>query len=457
MEPHRGLVEDVDDPGQAGAHVGGEPESLALAPGQAVGGPVQGQVAEIQFQQRVDALPDLPEDVPHQLALAAVEFHLFDETAKVADGQGRDPSDVHAVDLHPEALAPQPGAGALRTRWRRGVRARGAFADLDAQALAPGAGPVRAVEGKELRRGLGERRAAVEAGGPPGVAAGPRVRGLVGVDPHGVAAVLQGHLDGVGQPLGRLLPHRQPVHHQVRPAYRPDLRGVGQFQQPAVHLHAHEPGAHRLLPAPPELAQVPAGQRGEHLDAGPRRELQHVVHHLLHRVDRDGAAADEAVGPARVGEQQPQVVVDLGQRAHGRAGVLVEAALGHGDGRGQAPDGLHVRPRQGVQELARVRGQGLHVMPLALGIDGVERQGGLAGARDPGDHHQLVPGDLHVHVLEVVDPRALDDDVHGDRLPPSPRREGQAADACPRRASSAASRIACFMLRASPTPLPAMS
>jgi len=52
---------------------------------------------------------------------------------------------------------------------------------------------------------------------------------------------------------------------------------------------------------------------------------------------------------------------------------------------------------------------------LALGIDGVEGQGAFTAAGKPRQHHQLVPGDGNVDVLQVVLPCALDENfsLHG--------------------------------------------
>ena len=59
-----------------------------------------------------------------------------------------------------------------------------------------------------------------------------------------------------------------------------------------------------------------------------------------------------------------------------------------------------------LEELPGVGGERLDVAALALGVDGVEGERGLARAGQPGDDHQLVARDLDVDVLEVVLARA---------------------------------------------------
>ncbi len=61
------------------------------------------------------------------------------------------------------------------------------------------------------------------------------------------------------------------------------------------------------------------------------------VDDLLHRLLGDLPAALGAVGMADAGEEQPQVVVDLGDGAHGRARVAAGALLVDGDGRATGP------------------------------------------------------------------------------------------------------------------------
>ena len=110
-----------------------------------------------------------------------------------------------------------------------------------------------------------------------------------------------------------------------------------------------------------------------------------------------------AVRHADVGEQQPQVVVDLGDRADRRARVRPGGLLLDRDGRREAVDQIDVRLLHLLEELPGVGGQRLDVPPLALGVDGVEGERRLARARQAGDDHQLVPRDVDVDVLEVVD------------------------------------------------------
>jgi hypothetical protein len=54
--------------------------------------------------------------------------------------------------------------------------------------------------------------------------------------------------------------------------------------------------------------------------------------------------------------------------------------------------------------------QALDIAPLALGIQRVEGQAGLARSRQAGDHHQRVFRDVEIDVLEVVGAGTADTD-----------------------------------------------
>jgi len=120
------------------------------------------------------------------------------------------------------------------------------------------------------------------------------------------------------------------------------------------------------------------------------------------------AALAEQTGGTR--EQQFQVVVELGHRADRRARTLHRVGLVDRDRRRDAVDGVHRRLVHPVQELARIRREGLDVAALALGVDGVERQRRLARAAGARDHGQRAQRQVDVEVLQVVLARAAQPD-----------------------------------------------
>ena len=197
-----------------------------------------------------------------------------------------------------------------------------------------------------------------------------------------------------------------------------DDRLVQVLQLP-VDADAHE----ALLPGALEdavaLRLAVLDQRPEHQQPRPLRHGQDAVDDLLHGHARDLAAAVGAVRMPGAREQQPQVVVDLGDRADGGARVPAGALLVDGDGRRQPVDLVDVRLLHLAQELPGVRRQALDIAALALGVDGVEGQAGLAAAGQAGDHDQAVARQLHGDVLEVVFAGTANDDGvlgHGPSL-----------------------------------------
>ena len=152
-----------------------------------------------------------------------------------------------------------------------------------------------------------------------------------------------------------------------------------------------------------ELALAAADHRRQHVDARVERVEHHQVEDALERLRRDLAAAVVAVRHADVGEEQPQVVVDLGDRADRRAGIRAGGLLLDRDRRRQPLDEVDVGLLHLLEELARVRRQRLHVAPLPFGVDGVEGERRLPGPRQPGDDHQPVARQVDVDIFQVVD------------------------------------------------------
>ena len=106
-------------------------------------------------------------------------------------------------------------------------------------------------------------------------------------------------------------------------------------------------------------------QRPEDEQPGPLRQGQHLVDDLLDALALDGVAV-RAVRDADPGEQQPQVVVDLGDRADRRSRVRRRALLVDRDRRREPVDLVDVRLLHLPEELAGVRAQALDIAPLAL-------------------------------------------------------------------------------------------
>src|SRR5579863_1631572 len=102
--------------------------------------------------------------------------------------------------------------------------------------------------------------------------------------------------------------------------------------------------------------------------------------------------------------------MDFGHRAHRRARILRRGLLLDGDRRRQTVDLVYVRLLHHFEELARVGREGLDIAALALGVDRVEGERGLARAGEAGEHHQMVARNGEIDVLEVVLARAADHD-----------------------------------------------
>ena len=206
--------------------------------------------------------------------------------------------------------------------------------------------------------------------------------------------------------------HDEAVHHHVDVVLEllVELGRVGDLVEGAVDLDALEALLLQLGELLAELALAAAHDRRQQVEARALGQRQHAVDHLRHGLALDRQPGRRRIGHADAREQQAQVVVDLGDRADGRARVLRRRLLLDGDGRRQAVDVVDVRLLHHLQELARVGRQALDVAALAFGVDGVEGERRLARARQPREHDERVARDLEIDVLQVVLARAADVD-----------------------------------------------
>ena len=255
----------------------------------------------------------------------------------------------------------------------------------------------------------------------------------------GPAGQLQRRLDGLGQALAHVGPADQAVHHDLDRVHlvagQVDVSPVGELEGDAVDAHAGEALLGEVVEEGAVLALAAPHHGGHDLEAGPLGELEHPVDDLLGGLARHGPPADRAVGMADAGIQKAQVVVDLGDGPDGRAGVARGRLLVDGDGGRQALDEIDVGLVHLPQELAGVGRQRFDVAALALGIDRVEGQGGLARSRQAGEDDQAVPGQIEGDVSQVVLASAANDETVGHRwripvrcvTPSRPRSPGRVA------------------------------
>ena len=279
-----------------------------------------------------------------------------------------------------------------------------------AEAVAGGAGAVRAVEAEDARLDLGQRDAAVHAGELLAEREGLAVGGL---DLDEAVGELGGGLDGVGEPPPQALLHHQPVDDDgdVVLVLLVEVDVLLELAHLAVDLDAREAVGAELLEQLAVLALAAAHHRRDDAEPGAAVEVAHLVDDLLDALPGDGAPALRAVRVADARVQQAQVVVDLGDRADRGARVARRGLLVDGDGRREALDAVHVGLVHLPEELARVGRQRLDVAALALGVDGVEGQRRLARAREAGDDDEAVARQPQGDVLEVVLAGAGDDEI----------------------------------------------
>ena len=281
--------------------------------------------------------------------------------------------------------------------------------------------PYGRVEGERARLELLERQVVVQAREVLGEGA-LAVRVVVGqvdeVEDDEAAAELQRGLDRVGEPaLGRLL-DRQAVDDHLDGVLLLllELRRLGQRMDDAVDAGPAEALGLQVGEQVDVLPLAAADHRREHLEAAALLELEDPVDDLAGLLAGDDAAALRAVRDAGPGVEQAEVVVDLGDRADGRAGVLAGRLLVDADRRRQALDEVDVGLVHLAEELPGVGGQRLDVAALTLGEDRVEGEAGLPGAGQAGEDDQRVAREVEGDVLEVVLARAAHDQAVGHQV-----------------------------------------
>src|SRR5690606_11213216 len=118
-------------------------------------------------------------------------------------------------------------------------------------------------------------------------------------------------------------------------------------------------------------------------------KAEHTGHYIVDRVALHHFSAGGGDGAADAGEEQFQVIVDLGARAHGAPRIARHHLLLDRDRRAYADDPIDIGFLQPAEELACVAAEAFHVAALPFGVQRIEGQAALPAAAEAGDHHQF--------------------------------------------------------------------
>jgi len=113
-------------------------------------------------------------------------------------------------------------------------------------------------------------------------------------------------------------------------------------------------------------------------------------------------AAYPAVRLAHAGEEQPEIIVNLGSGGHRRAGVVAGASLLDCYSGGQAGNFRYCRFLHLFEKLPGIGAERLDVFPASFGVNRIEGERTLARAADSGDYHHLVARNAEIDILEIV-------------------------------------------------------
>ena len=229
-------------------------------------------------------------------------------------------------------------------------------------------------------------------------------------DVHDPLAQVERRFDRVGESGSGRAADDRPVDHDLDLvlAAVAQLGRLVQADRLAVDPHPGEARGPQLVPERLIALAVATLDRRHHVDLRPLGQVEDLLDDLVGGLRADRDVALRAIRLTQPGEEDAQIVVDLGDGADGRARALAGRLLLDADRRREARDPLDLRLLERGQELPGVAREALDVPPLTLGVERVDGQRALARPARPAANRHLVAGDVHVDPLEVVLPRAPD-------------------------------------------------
>ena len=213
-----------------------------------------------------------------------------------------------------------------------------------------------------------------------------------------------GSFDGVGQAAAQTFFQHQTVHHQLNVVLLV-LFALDFFRQvieDAVHPDTGKAALPGVLEDLGMFTLLAPNHRRQDDETGALTQSFHLVHNLVNSLAGNFLAALGAMGRTHSGPKEAEIVIDFRHRTDGRAGVLGSGLLVNRNGRRQALNGIHIGLVHLAQELPGVGRKTLHIPPLPFRINGIKGQAGLTGTGQAREHHQLISGDGHIHILQII-------------------------------------------------------
>jgi len=114
VEADSGLVEDIENPYEAGTDLRSQPDPLPFSPRERIRRPLQTQIVHTHFEEEHQPRPDLPQYTLRDEGLLVRQLQGREKIHGLPDGHPGDLMDVLPPDRHGQALLFQPGTTAGR-------------------------------------------------------------------------------------------------------------------------------------------------------------------------------------------------------------------------------------------------------------------------------------------------------------------------------------------------------
>lgn len=220
------------------------------------------------------------------------------------------------------------------------------------------------------------------------------------------AAVAQGELDRIGQARRFELSGDQAVHHRfhgmpLRLFEHRQIFSVERDDLP-VDAGADESFVADRIEHVAVLALFAADERGQNHHLPSRLQGEQLLRDRLGRLRLELPPAVRTVRNPDMRIQQAQIIINFGHGCDRRPRRAAGRSLFDRDCRREALDMFDLRLLHPVEELPGVGGEAFDVTPLSFRIKRVERERRFPGAREPGDDDELIAGNRHIDVFQIM-------------------------------------------------------